>query len=532
MLSTRTLKPTALALMISMAVSGCASVQQFAQDNNSYVMCGVGAAAGAALGGIIAAANNQDPWKYAGAGAIAGCVAGVAYKARADKLREVAQREGIKMKVDTITIAPATPMAKPAEAGLKASVESSSMFDVGSATLTADGQRQVRAMAEVIADKRASDTAQQTGGQSPAAPKLILVVGHTDSTGSAETNKILSEKRARAVASILGEAGIPRTDIYFQGAGASRPIADNTSPLGRDKNRRVEITEVADKQVLAKLVEEDRNNPRYLAHGTSSTVKVSSVARTNKKAAQQSATTVTAPVVQAPAVQPSAAPAPTGQVPPSIPRAPAASQVSVAALPQDKALKISGSGSIDFGGDLVRSTTSTLAQSLTPKPTSFSFIDTANASAPVTSCLADMPRTTGEIKSLATGTTVSQFRTSEYMVGMNGRTWGKMVNGHYASLGPVAILKDSAKVAQEPEFQATVNAKSKPKETPVYKMVANTYEGDGEVLYRVFAVDANKAPISCLDIVFDTGNGVAKAGEMFYSKGGDAFVASFTPDRR
>ena len=115
---------------------------------------------------------------------------------------------------------------------------------------------------------------------------------------------------------------------------------------------------------------------------------------------------------------------------------------------------------------------------------------------------------------------------------MNGRTWGKMVNGHYASLGPVAILKDSAKVAQEPEFQATVNAKSKPKETPVYKTVANTYEGDGEVLYRVFAVDANKAPISCLDIVFDTSNGVAKAGEMFYSKGGDAFVANFTPDRR
>lgn len=529
MLSTRTLKPTALALMISMAVSGCASVQQYAQDNNSFVMCGVGAAAGAALGGLFAVATNKDPLKYVGAGALAGCAAGVAYKARVDKLRAVAQREGIKMKVDTITVAPATPTASAAEAGLKASVESNSMFDVGSATLNADGQRQVRAMAEVIADNRANNSNQQASGQkAPAgAPKLILVVGHTDSTGPAKTNEILSEKRARAVASILGEAGIPRTDIYFQGAGASRPVADNTSDLGQDKNRRVEITEVADMRVLARLIEEDRNNPRYLAHGTSSTVKVSSVSRTNQKAAQQSAETVTAPVVQ-----PQVAASQNQQVPPASSRVPSPAQVSVAALPKDKALKISGSGAIDFGGELVRSTTSTLAQGLTPKPTSFSLIGTANASPPVSSCLADMPRTTGEIKSLATGTTVSQFKTNEYMVGMNGRTWGKMINGHYATLGPVAILKDSAKVAQEPEFQATVNAKTKPKETPVYKAVANTYEGDGEVLYRVFAVDANKAPISCLDIVFDTSNGVAKAGEMFYSKSGDAFVANFTPVRR
>ncbi len=145
---------------------------------------------------------------------------------------------------------------------------------------------------------------------------------------------------------------------------------------------------------------------------------------------------------------------------------------------------------------------------------------------------ADMPRTAGEIKSLATGTTAAQFKTSEYLVGMNARSWGQLINGHVASLGPVAILKDGAKVAQEPDLQFIPNAQKGGKETPIYKAVANTYEGDGEVLYRVFALDPSKAPVSCMDIVFDTRNGTAKAGEMFYPKNGDAFVADFKPVRR
>lgn len=536
MLSNRTLKLTSLALVISTAITGCATVDNFAADNNSFVVCGAGAAAGAALSAIVATALKKDAGDAAIGGALAGCLAGVAYKARVDSLREIARREGLKMQVNTIEVV-TSPTSK-SEAGLKASVESGSMFDVGSATLTIDGQRQVRAMAEVIADNRGKAANAYGNGQAQQqrTPKKILVVGHTDSTGSAQSNMVLSEKRARAVASILSEAGIPASDIYFQGAGASRPIADNTLAVGRDKNRRVEITEVADQKVLMRLIAEDRNNPRYLAHGTSTAVKVSSVSQANKKAAQQSDSTVKAPVVQAPAVRPQEA---AGQVAQAAgasttaPARPAESQVSVSALPRDKALKIAGSGSIDFGGQLVRTTTSTLAQGLTPKPTSFSLIDSANASNPVTSCLADMPRTAGEIKSLATGTTVSEFKTNEYMVGMNGRAWAGMVNGHQAAIGPVAILKDGAKVAQEPEFQATMNVKSgAPKETPLYKAVANTYEGDGEVLYRVFAVNANKTPVSCLDIVFDTRNGVAKAGELFYSKGGDAFVADFIPVRR
>ena len=69
----------------------------------------------------------------------------------------------------------------------------------------------------------------------------IVVEGHTDSQGSAQSNQGLSERRAQAVVSFLIARGVPVDQIRAQGLGPSRPIADNTSPEGRANNRRVEI---------------------------------------------------------------------------------------------------------------------------------------------------------------------------------------------------------------------------------------------------------------------------------------------------
>jgi len=67
------------------------------------------------------------------------------------------------------------------------------------------------------------------------------VEGHTDSVGSHEYNQGLSEKRAQAVKDYLVSAGIALDLITTQGFGKARPIADNSTPDGRQKNRRVEI---------------------------------------------------------------------------------------------------------------------------------------------------------------------------------------------------------------------------------------------------------------------------------------------------
>lgn len=76
-----------------------------------------------------------------------------------------------------------------------------------------------------------------------AEPKLrLLVVGHTDSDGDAESNRQLAFKRANKVRAILVDQDaslIHRLDLaYF---GKDRPIAENDSEEGKAKNRRVEL---------------------------------------------------------------------------------------------------------------------------------------------------------------------------------------------------------------------------------------------------------------------------------------------------
>jgi outer membrane protein OmpA-like peptidoglycan-associated protein len=69
----------------------------------------------------------------------------------------------------------------------------------------------------------------------------VDVVGHTDSTGAAEYNQRLSERRAQSVADYLRSRQVLSQRLLVRGMGASSPIASNDSPQGRQQNRRVEI---------------------------------------------------------------------------------------------------------------------------------------------------------------------------------------------------------------------------------------------------------------------------------------------------
>jgi outer membrane protein OmpA-like peptidoglycan-associated protein len=73
-------------------------------------------------------------------------------------------------------------------------------------------------------------------------PGLNLAVeGYTDNVGTDEINMTLSQKRAETVRSYLLEQGLADANVTAQGFGKSSPVADNTTPAGRQKNRRVEI---------------------------------------------------------------------------------------------------------------------------------------------------------------------------------------------------------------------------------------------------------------------------------------------------
>jgi len=68
----------------------------------------------------------------------------------------------------------------------------------------------------------------------------IEVVGHTDSRGADAYNQGLSERRAESVRAFLQDA-YPDLQISSRGEGESNPVATNSTPQGRQLNRRVEI---------------------------------------------------------------------------------------------------------------------------------------------------------------------------------------------------------------------------------------------------------------------------------------------------
>ena len=69
----------------------------------------------------------------------------------------------------------------------------------------------------------------------------IYIAGHTDNTGNQKLNEKLSAERAESVRKYLEEKGIQSIRIKTEGFGSSRPVADNNTPEGRQKNRRVEF---------------------------------------------------------------------------------------------------------------------------------------------------------------------------------------------------------------------------------------------------------------------------------------------------
>jgi outer membrane protein OmpA-like peptidoglycan-associated protein len=72
----------------------------------------------------------------------------------------------------------------------------------------------------------------------------VEVDGHTDSTNTDAYNLKLSRERSAAVSEYLVDRGVASSRLQEKGYGESRPIADNTTSVGRATNRRVELTRI------------------------------------------------------------------------------------------------------------------------------------------------------------------------------------------------------------------------------------------------------------------------------------------------
>jgi OOP family OmpA-OmpF porin len=69
----------------------------------------------------------------------------------------------------------------------------------------------------------------------------VEVIGHTDNAGSRASNLSLSQARAEAVKTYIVGKGIAADSIAVSGEGPDRPVADNRTPEGKARNRRIEF---------------------------------------------------------------------------------------------------------------------------------------------------------------------------------------------------------------------------------------------------------------------------------------------------
>ncbi len=178
-----------------------------------------GAAVGALLGAV--AGHQVDGKKGRYIGAVVGAIAGGAVGNYMDKQQAELERElAAEAARNELNI---TRLAGDA---LKIGIASDVSFDVDKADIRSNALATYTKIAEVLKDY------DQT---------VIHVVGHTDSTGSDAYNQGLSERRAASVLGVLRNNGVNPDRMLTEGRGEREPIADNSTPAGRTKNRRVDI---------------------------------------------------------------------------------------------------------------------------------------------------------------------------------------------------------------------------------------------------------------------------------------------------
>jgi outer membrane protein OmpA-like peptidoglycan-associated protein len=100
------------------------------------------------------------------------------------------------------------------------------LFDSGKSQLVAASSQKLAQLAEFLRSNP---------------ERKASIEGHTDSVGSEESNRTLSDHRAGAVKAALVRMGVPADRLSTQGFGEDSPVASNDTPAGRQLNRRVEI---------------------------------------------------------------------------------------------------------------------------------------------------------------------------------------------------------------------------------------------------------------------------------------------------
>ena len=214
---------TAVALsaaLLPMGLVGCSSM------NNTQKGAVIGASGGAAVGGVIGKAAGSTA-KGEILGAAVGGVAGAVIGSRMDK-----QSEELAGDLENATV-------ERVGEGILVTFDSGLLFDFDS---------------DVVKGASASNLSDLARSLQRYPDSEVLIVGHTDATGTDSYNWTLSERRAASARSYLTSQGIDPTRIRTAGRGETEPVASNDDTAGQAQNRRVEVAIFASEEYRQELL--------------------------------------------------------------------------------------------------------------------------------------------------------------------------------------------------------------------------------------------------------------------------------------
>lgn len=200
-----------------LAMPACTTVNPYTGEKQTSKAT-EGSAIGGALGAILGAATASKGHRTesaligAGIGAIAGGGAGYYMDVQEAKLRQKLEGSGVRVAREGNDIH----LIMPGDI----------TFATNSADLNSQFFEVLDSVVLVLQEYKST---------------LVTVAGYTDSTGSADYNQKLSERRASTVAMYLNGHGVVKERLAAVGYGKQNPVAGNDTSQGRAKNRRVEI---------------------------------------------------------------------------------------------------------------------------------------------------------------------------------------------------------------------------------------------------------------------------------------------------
>jgi outer membrane protein OmpA-like peptidoglycan-associated protein len=122
--------------------------------------------------------------------------------------------------------------------GIIVKFNSGLLFSAGSAELQSSAQTNLKNLASSLQRNPTTN---------------VIIIGHSDNTGTSQQNMDISLQRANAVKTYLTTRGVDAARITAMGRGGTEPIADNETENGRAQNRRVEVVIVASQKMKNQL---------------------------------------------------------------------------------------------------------------------------------------------------------------------------------------------------------------------------------------------------------------------------------------